>query len=102
MHLSAFSLLISDMNKKGKIVIKLILFIEKMLLLSIGQWQVGEGRFTSFTVATEPILYSFRSFLRLSTFKKTFSKHAWELCSEKNVHFDRGLNLGYQGEYRCP
>lgn len=54
------------------------LSMEKILLVSIGQWQVGEGRLTNSAVATEPILYSFLSFLKLSTVKKTFSKHAWQ------------------------
>lgn len=51
-----------------------VISMKKILLISIGQWQVGEGRLTNSAVATEPILYSFFSFLKLSTVKKTFSQ----------------------------
>lgn len=50
------------------------LSMEKILLVSIGQWQVGEGRLTNSAVATESILYSFLSFLKLPTVKKTLSQ----------------------------
>lgn len=55
-------------------------------------WTVtGKGRRTNFAEATEPVLYSLPSFLKLSTFK-TFP-HNWpKYLAMENFRLDRGPN----------
>lgn len=62
---------------------------------------MGEGWFTNFSAATEPVLHSVGAFVRLSAFKKTFKAHLGTLQWRTFISTKTWI-LAYLDEYRCP
>lgn len=88
-HLSPFSVCISEMNKEGKLWLKCSFYRKNSVPL---HWTViGTGRLPNFADAAEPVLCSLPSFLKLSTFK-TFPPNRPEYWAVENFRLDRGPN----------